>query len=73
LGVLTKRANQNGTILGMAIGLISMLLIWHYKVVAFTWWVLIGAVITFSTGYIASLFFTGGRKELSSAGAGLPQ
>jgi solute:Na+ symporter, SSS family len=68
LGVLTKKANQKGTIVGMGIGLISMLLIWHFNVVAFTWWVLIGAAITFSTGYLASLYFT--RRELSFGGAG---
>ena len=68
LGVLTKKANQKGSILGMAVGLASMLLIWHFKVVAFTWYVLIGVAITFSTGYLASLYFT--RKELSSCDAG---
>lgn len=57
LGVLTKGANEKGSILGMAVGLISMLLVWHFKVVAFTWYVLIGTCITFATGYMASLYF----------------
>ncbi len=73
LGVLTKKANEKGAILGMAVGLASMLFIWHFKVVAFTWYVLIGATITFSTGYLASIYFSGNRKELSSAGADLHQ
>jgi solute:Na+ symporter, SSS family len=73
LGVLTKKANQRGVITGMIIGLASMLMVWHFKVVAFTWWVLIGTAITFSTGYLASLYFSGDRKELSSAGADLRQ
>jgi solute:Na+ symporter, SSS family len=71
LGVLTKKASQTGSFIGMVIGLVSMVLIWHFKVVAFTWYVLIGVAITFSTGYLASLYFT--RKELSSGDAGLRQ
>jgi SSS family transporter len=55
LGVLTRRANEKGSIIGMAVGLISMLAIWHFSTIAFTWYVLIGTVITFSTGYLASL------------------
>ncbi len=55
LGVITKTANERGSILGMAAGLLSMLLIWKYGSIAFTWYVLIGTVITFSVGYAASL------------------
>jgi SSS family solute:Na+ symporter len=56
LGVLTRRANHKGSIAGMAVGLLSMLAVWYYTSIAFTWYVLIGTVITFLTGYIASLF-----------------
>jgi SSS family solute:Na+ symporter len=55
LGVLTKKANEKGSIIGMAVGLISMLAVWYFRVVAFTWYVLIGTAITFTTGYLASL------------------
>jgi SSS family solute:Na+ symporter len=58
LGVLTKRANSKGSILGMAVGLASMLSIWYFSSIAFTWYVLIGTAITFSIGYFASLFFS---------------
>lgn len=57
LGVFTKRANEKGTIIAMAVGLASMLSIWYYSTIAFTWYVLIGAAITFSAGYSASLLF----------------
>ncbi len=57
LGVLTKKANQKGSILGMAAGLASMLAIWYFSSIAFTWYVLIGTGITFATGYVASLYF----------------
>lgn len=58
LGVLTKGANEKGSILGMAVGLISMLCVWHFGTLAFTWYVLIGTAITFVTGYLASLYLS---------------
>jgi Na+/proline symporter len=58
LGVLTRKANEKGSILGMAVGLVSMLGIWYFSNIAFTWYVLVGTAITFVTGYTASLFFT---------------
>ena len=58
LGVMTKKANEKGSIVGMAVGLASMLAIWYFSTIAFTWYVLIGATITFTTGYAASLYFS---------------
>jgi solute:Na+ symporter, SSS family len=57
LGVLTRKANEKGSIFGMAVGLVVMLGIWYWSTIAFTWYVLIGTAITFSTGYLASLCF----------------
>ncbi len=54
LGVLTRKANERGSIMGMAVGLVSMLAVWYFSEIAFTWYVLIGTVITFSVGYTAS-------------------
>jgi hypothetical protein len=34
-----------------------MLAVWHFSTIAFTWYVLIGSVITFSVGYAASLVY----------------
>jgi solute:Na+ symporter, SSS family len=58
LGVLTRRANERGSIVGMAAGLLSMLAVWYFSSIAFTWYVLIGSVITFSVGYAASVICT---------------
>jgi SSS family solute:Na+ symporter len=58
LGVMTKKANEKGSIVGMAVGLASMMAIWYFSSIAFTWYVLIGATITFTTGYAASLCFS---------------
>jgi SSS family solute:Na+ symporter len=55
LGVLTKRANQNGAIAGMICGLATEIYVWRMTQIAFTWWVLIGTCVTFVVGYAASL------------------
>jgi SSS family transporter len=55
LGVLTKRANQTGAIVGMLCGFIAELYIWLGTRVPWTWYVAIGTVITFAVGYAASL------------------
>jgi Na+/proline symporter len=57
LGVLTKRANQNGTMAGMIVGLATMIYVSSQTPVAFTWYVLIGTVVTFATGFGASYIF----------------
>ncbi|HMO81504.1 MAG TPA: sodium:solute symporter [Pyrinomonadaceae bacterium] len=54
LGVLTKRANGNGVIAGMLASLVSMVLIWNFTPIAWTWYVLIGTSICFSVGYLVS-------------------
>src|ERR1700730_16148247 len=62
LGVLTKRANQCGAILGMAAGLAIELYLWLGSTVAWTWWVAIGTSVTFATGYAASVRWRGKAK-----------
>jgi len=57
LGVLTRRANQNGAIAGMILGLLVELYLWGYSHIAFTWWVAIGACVTFAVGCTTSLFW----------------
>ncbi len=57
LGVLTKRANQRGAIVGMLCGLAVELYLWIWSPVAFTWWVAIGTCVTFAVGYGASVFW----------------
>jgi solute:Na+ symporter, SSS family len=54
LGVLTRRANQRGAIVGMICGLAIELYLWGWSHVAFTWWVTIGTCVTFAVGHGAS-------------------
>ena len=54
LGVLTKRANQRGAMIGMLLGFCTELYLWRTRV-PWTWWVMIGTIVTFAIGYAASL------------------
>lgn len=56
LGVLTKRANQFGTMIGMCCGFSVELYLWLETQVPWTWWVMIGTIVTFTIGWMASLF-----------------
>src|SRR6266705_1672724 len=55
LGVLTRRANQSGAMLGMLCGFAAELYIWLWTRVPWTWYVMIGTAVTFGIGYSASL------------------
>jgi SSS family transporter len=59
LGVLTRRANQAGVMLGMLCGFALELYLWLGTRVPWTWWVAIGTVVTFTVGYFAGLVFAG--------------
>jgi Na+/proline symporter len=66
LGTLTKYATQTGAIVGMITGFALNLALWKFPGnpilphVAYTWYVLIGAIATFAIGSLASLIF---RKQ----------
>ncbi|MGA8617845.1 MAG: sodium:solute symporter [Candidatus Sulfotelmatobacter sp.] len=54
LGVLTRKANQGGAMVGMLVGFTVELYLWRTHV-PWTWWVMIGTVVTFAVGYGSSL------------------
>ncbi|MGA7375092.1 MAG: sodium:solute symporter [Candidatus Sulfotelmatobacter sp.] len=54
LGVLTKRANQRGAMVGMLFGFSIELCLWRWQV-PWTWWVITGTIVTFAIGYAASM------------------
>jgi SSS family transporter len=59
LGVLTRRANQRGAMVGMLFGFGVGLYLWQGTHVPWTWWVPLGTVVTFGIGYAASLLVRG--------------
>ncbi len=54
LGVLTKRATGGGTLVGALLGLAALAGFMAFTSVAWTWYVAIGACVTFGTGMVAS-------------------
>jgi SSS family solute:Na+ symporter len=63
LGVLTRRANPNGAMLGMLCGFATELYLWLWTPVPWTWWVAIGTTMTFSMGYGASILLATQDQE----------
>jgi len=68
LGVLTRRANQNGATLGMVCGFVTELYLWLGTQVPWTWYVMIGTAVTFGVGYAASAWFEPHSSEAQSSG-----
>jgi SSS family solute:Na+ symporter len=62
LGVLTRRVRENAAMVGMVTGLAAMVAVKLYTPIAWTWYVLIGTVVTFATGCLASLLAREGRN-----------
>lgn len=54
LGVMSKRANQTGVIAGMIVSLASMISIKVFTGIAWTWFVVIGAIICVTVGLVVS-------------------
>jgi SSS family transporter len=74
LGTLTRYATQGGAIVGMIFGFALNVVLWldpspiklgpiTVPHIAFTWYVLIGSIVTFVVGTVASLSLPGDRKR----------
>jgi len=48
------RSNSNGSLAGMVMGLVTVLAVFRFTAVAFTWYVLIGSCVTFAVGAMVS-------------------
>jgi len=54
LGIITKRANGRGALTGALVALVVMILVVAYSSLAWTWYVAVGTVVTFTVGWLAS-------------------
>jgi SSS family solute:Na+ symporter len=61
LGTLHRQATARAALTGMIAGLATMLFIFRYTRIAFTWYVLIGASVTFVTGLVVTRINRGER------------
>jgi SSS family transporter len=55
LGVLTRKPREGAAMAGVAVGLAAILYVWLGTPIAFTWYVPIGTIVTFTAGAGASL------------------
>ena len=63
LGVLTRRANQRGAMVGMACGFAMELYLWLGTHLPWTWWVMIGSMLTFAVGWLVSAIYGGSAEQ----------
>ena len=63
LGVLTRRADERGAMVGMVCGFVLNLCLWRFTKVPWTWWVMIGSGATFAVGYGASVISERSSQE----------
>jgi hypothetical protein len=70
LGVLTRRASELAAIGGMLVGLGAVLYVRFFTDIAWTWYVVIGAVCTFSTGWLLGRLMPPAESPGTSDAAG---
>jgi solute:Na+ symporter, SSS family len=70
LGTLDRGANARGAVLGMFAGLTAILYVYRFTHVAFTWYVMIGSIVTFVVGALVSRFLPPSHVGEASHGAG---
>jgi Na+/proline symporter len=63
LGMFTKRANDTGTLLGSALGLAVLTVVAYTTSISWAWYTLIGAVVSFASGYLFSLLFSSSQQR----------
>jgi sodium-coupled monocarboxylate transporter 8/12 len=63
LGMVTRRANDKGAIIGWAAGVAVLVPICFYTKVSFLWYALVGCVVTYGVGWIASQSFAPPGEE----------
>ena len=54
LGTLDRRANTIGALTGMFFGLVTIVAVWKWTSIAYTWYVLLGSCVTFLLGAAVS-------------------
>ncbi len=64
LGTWNRRANEPGALIGFITGLTAMIAIKFLTSLAWTWYVLVGTVITFAAGSLASMVASGKSAEV---------
>ena len=67
LGTFDRGANPRGALAGMIAGLAVILCVFRFTNVAFTWYVMMGSIVTFVTGVAASRFSASDESQEEKA------
>ena len=54
LGLFVKKANQTNALIGFSLGIVVMIFVISFKLVAWTWFTIIGVAVTLLAGYLTS-------------------
>jgi SSS family transporter len=65
LGTWNRRANETGALTGFVVGLAFMIGIKMYTPLAWTWYVLVGTIVTFAVGSLVSVATLNGAPAVS--------
>ena len=58
MGMLTRRVNGQGALLGLIVGFSGNLWLWRYAPnISWLWWNVIGFILAYAAGYVMSLIF----------------
>jgi SSS family solute:Na+ symporter len=68
LGTWNKRANERGALIGFVSGIAVMILVRLFTPLAWTWYVLVGTLVTSAIGTLASEWMTGSTSDLGESG-----
>jgi solute:Na+ symporter, SSS family len=68
LGTWNKRANERGALIGFVSGIAVMILVRLCTPLAWTWYVLVGTLVTSAIGTLASEWMTGSTSDLGESG-----
>jgi SSS family solute:Na+ symporter len=68
LGTWNRKANERGALLGFVLGIAAMILVRLFTPLAWTWYVLVGTLLTFALGTLASGFMPDATNELRESG-----
>lgn len=63
LGTLDRKASATGALIGMFAGLATVLCIWKFTPIAYTWYVLIGSLTTFAVGAAVTRIYAFGKTS----------
>ena len=68
LGTWNRKANERGALMGFVLGIAAMILVRLFTPLAWTWYVLVGTLLTFALGTLASGFMPDATSELRESG-----